>query len=248
MQVRLDDQLLACLEQVLNLDSTLYWAQSPGDSSPPLPLSPEAPGSPLDLDAFEGSEEGWMDQGKDLKCNFALLDKQIAFDKTGKKRGRRPLRPFDPIKKKTEEKDKYWLRGFRAYMKAEYSHIRAQMSTEDRAFWREYLSIGGKPEKGNTYLSYGKKYKDFLFSHKTFTELFRDWFVTKGQQELAKKCEPNSDLWFVFYDYGVKELLPYEANSVTSSPELVPSNSKSPSGLYDFTMVDSEDLVDSMLA
>lgn len=244
-QVRLDDQLLASLELVLNLDSTLYWAQSQGDSSPPLPLSPEAPGSPLDLEAFEGNEEGWMDQEK---CKFTLFDQKTPLERDRKKRGRRPLRPFDPIKKKTEEKDKYWLRGFRAYMKAEYNHIRAQISTEDRVFWREYLSIGGKPEKGNAYLSYGKKYKDFLFSHKTFTELFRDWFVTKGEQELAKKCEPNSDLWFVFYDYGVKELLPYEVNSATSSPELFPSNSKSPSALYDFTMVDSEDLVDSLLA
>jgi hypothetical protein len=247
-QARLDDKLIASLEQVLNIDSVLYWTQNQGELSPPLLLSPENPGSPLHFDVSEGGVGGELESGYEISYPCAHYDQHTALEEGKKRRGRRPLRPFDPIKKKTEEKDKYWLRGFRAYMKAEYNHIRSEMSTEDRTFWREYLSTRGKPKKGNSYLSYGKKYKDFLFAHKTFTDLFRQWFIAKGQEELAKKCEPNSDLWFVFYDYGVKQLLPYEANSVTSSPELLPSEFKSTPTFYDFTMVDSEDLADSLLA
>lgn len=53
---------------------------------------------------------------------------------TKKKRGRRPLRPFDPIKKKTEEKDKYWLRAFRSYMKFYFAHIEDSLNEEEKEF------------------------------------------------------------------------------------------------------------------
>ena len=51
-----------------------------------------------------------------------------------KKRGRKPIRPNDPIKKKTEEKDKYWLRGFRGYMKNHYNEIAHTLNPEEQAF------------------------------------------------------------------------------------------------------------------
>jgi hypothetical protein len=66
-----------------------------------------------------------------------------------RRRGRKPLRPQDPIKKKTEEKDKYWLRAFRAYMQTIYSDIDGLLCPSERNFWREHLSAAGKPEKGN---------------------------------------------------------------------------------------------------
>jgi hypothetical protein len=65
------------------------------------------------------------------------------------RRGRKPLRPQDPVKKKTEEKDKYWLRGFRAYMKLEYERLRPSFVPADQLFWRDHLGAGGKPEKGS---------------------------------------------------------------------------------------------------
>src|SRR5574343_341559 len=51
---------------------------------------------------------------------------------SNKKRGRKPIRPLDPIKKKTEEKDKYWLRAFRAYMRAYYPTVRERLRTEEQ--------------------------------------------------------------------------------------------------------------------
>ncbi|CAG9331388.1 unnamed protein product [Blepharisma stoltei] len=129
--------------------------------------------------------------------------------KLPKKRGRRPLRPFDPIKKKTEEKDKYWLRSFRSYMKFNYSKIEHTLNIHDKIFLQEYLSSRGKPDKVNKYLSYGKKYKDYLFSHQIFTSLYREWFKNYGHIELSKKCKAGSDLWFVYYDYASKDLFNY---------------------------------------
>ena len=76
-----------------------------------------------------------------------------------KKRGRKPIRPLDPVKKKTEEKDKYWLRNFRKYIKEIFAKISNNLSEEDYEFWTEHLGLQGVPEKGNKFSSYGKKYK-----------------------------------------------------------------------------------------
>jgi hypothetical protein len=126
-----------------------------------------------------------------------------------KKRGRKPIRPNDPIKKKTEEKDKYWLRGFRGYMKTHYSEISDTLTSEEQAFWLDHLSSKGVPDKGNVYSSYGKKYKNHLFSQPSFVHHFQDWFHKYGEKELSRKCSPESDLWFVFFDYACRELVNY---------------------------------------
>ena len=125
---------------------------------------------------------------------------------TKKKRGRRPLRPLDPVRKKTEEKDKYWLRAFRAYMRTAYPALKERVSAEDQEFWDMYLSPAGKPGKGGKFSSYGKAYKSFLFSQSTFMRYFRHWFNEHGETELSKKCTKSTDLWFVFYDYASKDL------------------------------------------
>ena len=126
-----------------------------------------------------------------------------------RKRGRKPIRPNDPVKKKTEEKDKYWLRAFRAYMKEIYSHVKQNFTEFEKDFWRSHLRTDGKPDKGNRFLSYGRKYKDHLFSHDTFITYFKNWFQDHGEEELSKKHKPESPLWFVFYDYADKELFHY---------------------------------------
>ena len=87
------------------------------------------------------------------------------------------------------------------------------MTLEDRFFWREYLGPEGKPDKGNPYLSYGQKYKDYLFGHQTFTTHFREWFYERGEEALGRKYQKSSDLWFVYYDYALKELLSYTSKS-----------------------------------
>lgn len=133
--------------------------------------------------------------------------------KKGKKRGRKPNRPFDPVHKKTEEKDKYWLRAFRAYMLTRFAQIRKTMTAEERFFWRDYLGPEGKPEKGNRFSSFGKQYKNALFANPSFVQHFKEWFLAYGEIELLKKYSKQSPLWFVFYDYAAKDLLGYDPNS-----------------------------------
>lgn len=124
--------------------------------------------------------------------------------------GRRPLRPNDPIKKKTEELDKFWLRAFRGYMEILIPQIESSICPDQLEFLAEYLSAEGRPGKGSRFLSYGRKYKDYLFSHRSFAYLFHKWFLEQGKAELRKKCVEGSDRWFVFYDYAYKNLLFYQ--------------------------------------
>jgi len=201
------------------------------------------------------SLEAAMDRVLSQKVQLSMPTPKVSTPRG--RRGRKPLRPNDPIKKKTEEKDKYWLRAFRAYMKENITSFIEEMTTEERRFWEEHLGPKGKPEKGNAFLSYGKRYKDYLFSHQTFVYNFQKWFREYGEAELAKRCEPRSARWFVFYDYGEKELFYYtpKENSLADedySPlgSASPINSKiSDDDKFDFYMVgsDNEEMVESFL-
>lgn len=164
-----------------------------------------------------------------------------------KKRGRKPIRPNDPIKKKTEEKDKYWLRVFRGYMKTRFPEISQLLTNEEIHFWQDHLSSKGVPDKGNIYSSYGKKYKNHLFSQPSFVFYFQEWFYQYGEIELGRKCSPGSDLWFVFFDYASKELVNYVPTGCSSLDGLdSPKSPASPfSGNEDF---DKEPVEFSMVA
>ena len=175
-----------------------------------------------------------------------------------KRRGRRPLRPLDPIRKKTEEKDKYWLRAFRSYMRSFYPSLRDRLCPEDQSFWEVYLSPSGKPGKGGQFSSYGRAYKSFLFSRPTFMKCFRRWFSECGETELTKKCARSTDLWFVFYDYASKDLYchpDYHEDSLTSkdSPLVCAQDNfpEVPSDLFldpDVDMKDHDSFVEDVLA
>lgn len=128
----------------------------------------------------------------------------------GKKRGRKPLRPQDPIRKKTEQKDKYWFRTFRSYMRENYTLLSPAMSHEAQSFWKAYLSLAGRPSKGGQFPSYSKEYKNYLFGHVTFDEYFTQWFRCSGEVVLCQKYPRNSALWFVYYDYAASELVNYK--------------------------------------
>jgi len=168
-----------------------------------------------------------------------------------KKRGRKPIRPNDPIRKKTEERDKYWLRAFRAYMKKNFSKVKKNLNTEERNFWIEHLRPEGKPDKGNKFLSYGKRYKNYLFSHPWFVEKFRRWFGEFGEKELKKKCKPGTELWFVFYDYACKELVNFVPEDSGSGPDSPLSCASPPDEQepVEFSMVgiDNESFIESFL-
>ena len=145
----------------------------------------------------------------DLNLPQAKCPQKRRKNCAAKKRGRKPIRPLDPIKKKTEEKDKYWLRSFRKYIKDNFTKFSSTLNSDDLQFWTDYLSTMGVPEKNNSFSSYGKKYKNYLFSNSDFVCRFQNWFLENAENEISKKYDRGSDLWFVFFDYGSKELLNY---------------------------------------
>lgn len=167
-----------------------------------------------------------------------------------KKRGRKPSRPFDPVHKKTEEKDKFWLRAFRAYMKTHYPKIRKGLNSQERFFWRDYLGPEGQPVKGNRFSSYGRLYKTHLFGEDSFVQQFQDWFLAFGDAVLSKKCARLSPMWLVFYDYGSKDLFnfnpsspspPQDSGSVSPETRATPEPDE-PTGRegYDIEMVEGD--------
>jgi hypothetical protein len=139
-----------------------------------------------------------------------MLDDIFAGNRNDRpKRGRRPLRPYDPIRKKTEEKDKYWLRAFRSHIRKIVENNEIIMGNDEADFWEFYLGPNGKPGKGHKFLSYGKKYKGYLFANEFFVKRFRQWFEETGDQLLLKKYERGTAEWFVFYDYAARDLYYY---------------------------------------
>lgn len=143
-------------------------------------------------------------------------------ERLGRKRGR-PKRTGPPrVQKKTEEKDKYWLRAFHKYMRRRYPCLRRELSEADRQFWEFLLSRDGTPGKGYKsvscrFASYGKAYKDFIFSHVTYTLFFRSWFLSTGEPQLRLKYEPQSDLYRELHAYAL-QLLSLPNTDVPDSP------------------------------
>ena len=76
----------------------------------------------IDISNFTSSITGSTDPMSGLIENrnsesFSLIDNDEKKMQERPKRGRKRLRPNDPIRTKTEEKDKFWLRAFRSYMR-----------------------------------------------------------------------------------------------------------------------------------
>lgn len=127
-----------------------------------------------------------------------------------RKRGR-PRRTVPVVRKKTEEKDKYWLRAFHKYMRREYPRLREGLSVLERQFWEFVLSREGTPGKDSQsescrFASYGKAYKDYIFSHMTYMHLFRRWFLNIGSPQLSLKYEPQSEVYVQLHDYALRLL------------------------------------------
>ena len=124
------------------------------------------------------------------------------------KRGRKLLRPNDPLTVKSEIKDKFWLRKFRIYMKGQFDDLKGSFSREELEFWAEYLSKDGKPEQGRRFLSYSKRYKQLLFNTPSFVSHFKGWFFEFGTALLERRHPAQSDMWKVYYNYVIEVLLP----------------------------------------
>ena len=109
------------------------------------------------------------------------------------KRGRKPIRPLNPTK--TEIMDKFWLRGFREFMRM--NQIELKSSLDDKKFWNFFLSRGGTPGKRRQFVSYSKKYKDFLLNNQSFSRNFAAWVIMYGCIKLPRRnFKGNWDLYF----------------------------------------------------
>ena len=127
-----------------------------------------------------------------LCCKVDKASEEISLPK---KRGRKKIRPLNPIK--TEIMDKFWLRGFREFMKVNISSLRSKLTDLD--FWNFFLGKAGNPGKKRKYLSYSKHYKEFLASNKSFCMVFIAWIMLYGPVKIPRKnFKGNWDLYFSY--------------------------------------------------
>lgn len=130
-----------------------------------------------------------------------------------KKRGRKKLRPFNPTK--TEIMDKFWLRGFREFMKMNQSDLK--LGLKDLEFWSFFLSRAGNPGKKRKYLSYSKEYKKFLMSNSSFCSIFIAWMMLYGSIKVPRKNFKGN--WELYFNYLCTDLVqPCKLN--TSSDDI----------------------------
>lgn len=122
-----------------------------------------------------------------------------------KGRGRKKLRPGNPLK--TEVLDKYWLRAFKNFIKTQYLEIK--LISEDPEFWSWYMTKG-KPGKNTAFLSYNSTYKETLFINTNFCSLFAAWGLIYGFMISPKKILKAS--WEFYYNYLFQELIPRAFN------------------------------------
>lgn len=122
-----------------------------------------------------------------------------------KVRGRKKLRPGNPLK--TEVLDKYWLRAFKNYVKSNYFKLRAVSS--DKEFWTWYTTRG-KPGKNGEFLSYNSNYKQRLFTNPSFCAAFAAWAMCMAFCLKPKKSLKVS--WNYYFNYLLQELIPYALN------------------------------------
>ena len=118
-----------------------------------------------------------------------------------KKRGRKKLRPLNPTK--TEIMDKFWLRGFREFMKM--NQIELKNCLDDQEFWNFFLSRSGNPGKKRKYLSYSKEYKKFLWSNKSFCQVFIAWMMLYGSIKIPRKNFKGN--WELYFNYLCTDLV-----------------------------------------
>lgn len=109
---------------MLDEDSKNYYDLDPMDLSEPYTSSITD-----STDHYSSNLDSHSLENHDL-----LEDLFISEHKEKRKRGRRPIRPQDPIRKKTEEKDKYWLRAFRSYTYQNLSDLITGLPKDDVDF------------------------------------------------------------------------------------------------------------------
>lgn len=118
-----------------------------------------------------------------------------------KARGRKKLRPGNPLK--TEVMDKFWLRLFRSFIKSNFGSICSASSDKD--FWKWFI-FKGKPGKDCSFLSYNKEYRERIFSNPSFCALFAAWGMNPGYSLNLRNNLKES--WTFYFEYLTYELVP----------------------------------------
>jgi hypothetical protein len=136
-----------------------------------------------------------------VELQYALSLSQASYVQKAKTRGRKKLRPGNPLK--TEVLDKFWLRAFKNFTKLHLKSI-SQFSKE-REFWTWYSSRG-KPGRKSNFLSYNSSFKEKLFKSKSFCSFFSAWGLVFGCFVSQKKVLKAS--WEFYFEYLLKELVP----------------------------------------
>jgi hypothetical protein len=144
--------------------------------------------------------EGWLCAGYPME-SVVREEEAGEEEKMPKKRGRKKLRPNNPTK--TEVMDKFWLRGFREFMKTHYGDVRPML--DGQKFWDRFLGRHGVPGKKGEFLSYSKAYKETLFGNKGFAKVFAAWGWVFGLAKVPRRNFKGS--WQAYYEYLVAELL-----------------------------------------
>lgn len=164
-----------------------------------------------ELDAVFGEEHEV--ETKPAPCYRSCYMREISTQTIKPQKGRK-LNSIAATKggKKTEEKDKFWLRAFRSSMKKDFHRIKKELATGDRSFWREYLSKEGEPGKTNRFSSYSRSYKDHLFGRPGFVIRFRKWLEKDGLQELENKhsSDTEPETYRVLLEYAREVLAVYQ--------------------------------------
>ena len=127
-----------------------------------------------------------------------------------KSRGRKKLRPGNPLK--TEVMDKHWLRLFRSFIKKHYLPLK--LLSSDKDFWTWFI-YSGKPGKNSMFPSYSSEYKQKLFSSSTFCSLFSAWALGNGFVLNYRKGRNESWRFYAQYFWG--ELLPRTSNLISGA-------------------------------
>lgn len=147
-----------------------------------------------------------FDQEMDNQLEKFSFESSESSKKAGKKRGRKPRRPQNRPNRMVETIEKYWVRSFRKYIKLHLDKIKFVFNEREMQFWGAFVSKSTKNSKNSQFSTENQEFKTHLHEEKSFGMVFKAWFVEYGEEELSKKFQKNSDMWFIYYEYAIIEI------------------------------------------
>ena len=196
-------QALSAVEEGNGFETDHYG----GAESPPFAVSPDSPNS-WDNEMMEDDPflEEIPSEGT-LHYHMLYEDVEKCEMSTQTENPKKRRTKVCSTRRKPEDMDKYWLRQFRKYMKKAYFNMKSRMEISERSYWKKYLSVEMKPDKGREFKSYNSDYRSTLFSSAFFRERFGRWFSAEAKAVLGLRFDPGTSNYESFLEYGETELL-----------------------------------------